>query len=901
MLRNARSKIANKVAKIESTDDFQFSKWLRVPPIIYQEEVYPLVSYDDDIKSFDVEALNLPAIYKLKFLIQKESLPEYKVKFKVDKPKAYLIFFGLAKPQLFQMKEKFLKNSTLTDFNSKLLYEINIIDQSDVFICRPAKVIEHQYEFSSSSIVNIPLLITESKIYDELKDFQSVEVTDQLKRIELPEITDHLASLVPQIYNIELLNNEKLENIIIDSRNYEVKKLKLPKVDKIEVPDISDIVKSYVKSVSIPVEKLFLPDVKYFSTEVSASSQIFKVKINSPKTIVKKVVVKQNNLEAKIIDPLNDKKISSKRKDDIRALLSSYRELSWEEYSSSINTLTAHELDASKFLIENNFAVYSEELGYEKFNQTCTAINFLHKKGNVKSVLIISDQFRIKDFWPHSINSYARGLLPVTIKPESGEIVSGYSKVWMLEINDLAKVDIKHFDQIDLMIFDEQINFKAISNIVDELVNKIQPHYFWILTSVANKKFNQKQLENFEFSTKADFNYLAHSLDDIQQEDPYVSYKEYWLDFDEMQSFEYAEALTQAKAELKKLAENPNPLRFQSNIFTIIHKLKQILNFSSFRNISPKANLLIEQAEAIYRNKRKAILFTQYDDNGMKKIEKAFEMNNLKYIAARNGISADELKLALSNFYDKKEIPILLTNIKPSRLSINLDKVSYIINFDQWWNPITNWQNEDEIGLYEEVNSPVFVLNYYIKNSFEEGLRKLLNEKGLTNRNLFDNIKSETLSELISLNDWLAVFGITENYYEKLKEEKEIMLNQLQSLDMDQFKSLMKSFFSHLGFRDISFMDIADEPMFYIIGTARKGTTPVHLHGKCCLISHLRKEDYEEVIYLKQGANEIKRKFVITYGDFIEKIPNGTTYLSGNDLINYLSTLGLKLQFSKSK
>ncbi len=899
MLRTARSKIATKVAKIESTDDFQFSKWLRIPPI-HQEEVYPLVSYDD-VQNFEVEALKIPAILKLKFLIQKESLPEYKVKFKVEKPKAYLIFFGLARPQLFQMKEKFLKDPKLSEFNSKLFSEAKVIDQSDVFICKPAEVIEHNYEFSSSSVINIPLLIAGSKVYDELKNFESPEISDQLKKIDLPEITDHLASLVPQIYNIELLNNEKLENIVIDSRNYVVKKLKLPAVEKIEVPDISDIVKSYVKSVSIPVEKILLPDVKYFSTEVSASSQIFKVKIYSPKTIVKKVVVKQNNLEVKVIDPLNDKKISAKRKDDIRVLLSSYRELSWEEFSSSIGTLSQNELDAAKFLTENNFSVYSEELGYEKFNQTCAALNFLHKKGSIKSALIISDQSRIKDCWTDSINSYARGLAPTIIKPETGEFISGYSKAWLLDINDLAKVDIKHFDQIDLLIFDEQINLKAISNIIDELVNKIQPHYFWLLTSVANKKYNQKLLENFEFSGKADFNYLGRTLEDIQQDEPVVTYKDYWLDFDEMQSFEYAEALSQAKAELKKLAANPNPLRFQSNIFTIIHKLKQILNFSSFRNISPKANLLIEQAEAIYRNKRKAILFTQYDDNGMKKIEKAFEMNNIKFIAARNGISAEELKIALSNFYERKEIPILLTNIKPSRLSINLNKISYIINFDQWWNPITNWQNEEEIGLYEVVNSPVFVFNYYIKNSFEEGLRKLLLEKGLNNRNLFDNVKSETLSELINLNDWLAVFGINEGYYEKLRNEKEVLLNQLQALDMDQFKTLMKSFFSYLGFRDISFMDIADEPMFYIIGTARKGTTPVHLHGKCCLISHLRKEDYEEVIYLKQGANEIKRKFVITYGDFIEKVPNGTTYLNGKDLINYLSTLGLKSQIAKSK
>jgi hypothetical protein len=899
MLRSARSKIATKVAKIESIDDFQFSRWLRVPPI-HEEEVYPLVSYDD-VKEFEVEQLKLLSIFKLKFLIYKESLPEYKVKFKVDKPKAYLIFFGLARPQLFQMKEKFLKEPKLSDFNSKFIKDNDVVDQSDVFICKPANTIKYDYEFSNLETKHILLLIHETKTSDELKNISEPEISDQLKKIDLPIVTDHLASLVPEIYNIELLNNEKLENIIIDSKNYEVKKLKLPMVDKIEVPDISDIVKSYVKSVSIPVEKIASPDLKYFSPDLSASSQIFKVKIDSPKTIVKKVVVKQNNLEAKVIDPLNDKKFSSKRRDDIRILLSSYRELSWEEYSSSLSTLQPYELDGAKILAENNFAIYSEEVGYDKFNQTCSAINFLHKKGQAKSVLIVSDQARLKNYWTDALNSYAKGFTIRLINAESLEKITGYSTAWLLDINDLAKLDIKNFDQIDLLIFDEHINLKVIENIIDDFVNQLQPHYFWLLTSIASKKYNEKLLEKFSFSSKAEFNYFGRTLEEIQKDDPVVTYRDFWLEFDEMQSFEYAEALSQAKSELNKLAANPNPLRFQSNIFTIIHKLKQILNFSSFRNISPKANLLIEQAEAIYRNKRKAIVFTQYDDNGMKKIEKAFEMNNIKHIVARNGISTDDLKIALDNFYDRKEIPILLTNLKPSRLNINLNKISYIINFDQWWNPITNWQNEDEIGLNDIMNSPVFVFNYYIKNSFEEGLIKLLNEKGLVNKKLFDNIKSETVSELVQLDDWLAVFGINEGYFDKLRSEKEKLLKKLHALDLDEFKSLMRAFFSHLGFRDISIMDIADEQMFYIIGTARKGTTPVHLHGKCCLIPTVTKEDYEEVVYLKQGANEIKRKFVVANGTFNERIPNGTTYLDDNDLINYLFTLGLKSYLNKKK
>lgn len=96
-------------------------------------------------------------------------------------------------------------------------------------------------------------------------------------------------------------------------------------------------------------------------------------------------------------------------------------------------------------------------------------------------------------------------------------------------------------------------------------------------------------------------------------------------------------------------------------------------------------------------------------------------------------------------------------------------------------------------------------------------------------------------------------------------------------------------------------MDIDDDPMFYIIGSGRKGTTPVNLHGKCLLTTDLKKEDYEEVIHFKPAANEIKRKFVITNGDFVEKVKNGTMYIDCKDLANFILTLGLKQHLSKSK
>lgn len=874
MIRSARTKIADKVSKIETSDDFQFAKWLRVPKI-NKNEFNEIRTYDE-IESLEIEKFVVPSSSKYKFKFSENKTADIKQKYQFDNPKAYLIFFDLAKPQLFTMKEKFLVNPQQKDFKSSFAVIPKIIDQSAVFIIKPGIPTSFDLEFTNLTVTEIPLLIT------------------------LPQIKDYLASLVPEIYKIELLNVERLENSFINAVSYEIAQLSYPDTINIEVPGIDDIIKSSSTSISVPFDLLSESKITQYSSKVTSSKQTLKVKIDLPKTVVKKVVIKQTNLEAKVVDVLNDKKLSDSKKINIQAILSSFAELSWEEFIGLNAGLTEHEYNGAKFFSENNFAVLSDELGYEKYNQSITTIKFLFRKGQAKSAIIISDETRFIDGWQNALNKFGKDLIVRKINPEEPDLTCGLYNILFLDFNDFSRIDINAFDKIDLVLFDELLTLNSSKSIIEEFIQKIEPGYLWILSAVTQKEHNAKLIESFSFSKKVSFEYFGKTLADIQNDYPVIEQKDIWLKLDEMQSFEYSEAMTQTREELTKLVENPNPLRFQSNIFTIIHKLKQILNFSSFRNISPKANLLIEQAEAIQHNKKRAIVFTQYDANGIQKIEKALDINNIKHLVVRNGISHEDLIKTMSSFYERKDIPLIVTNIKPARLNINLSKVSYIINFDQWWNPAVTWQNGDDIGLNQIVDSPVTVFNYFIKNSFEEELQWLLNKKGLLNKFLFENLKSETLSEMIPMEDWLLVFGLKDR---KLVIDKEVekLLANFKSIDLNEFRNLMVSFFTSIGYREINIMDVENEPTFYVTGTARKGASVIALHAKCIIGDKLTKDDYEEVLFVKPGHNEVKRKFVITNGSFSGKIPQETTAIDGKEFINYLITLGLQFNLPSKK
>jgi len=929
MIKKARTKIASKVAKLDTIEDFHYAKWLR-PPKITAPEVNSLY-YSEVLDDLNVEVLKIPHSLKLKFRLPLEpKIPELKHKYLLDKPRALLIFFGLTRPQLFTLKENLLNTPELKDYNSDLpqipdiidyksdlpqipkIFDLKselpqlpgIIDQSQKFIGDKAEVFDKTdlYHFddikSADQSANFIMNIAAPKCLDI--DISIPVIKPFSLDISLPEVTDELANLIPEIYNIELLNVEKFETASVESVSEDLSEISVAQITQIEVPGIENIINTSVTSQYVQFDELPPAEVQFYSPTFDIAHSVFKVKFDSAKTIIKKVVIKQKNLDTVVMDGFNDEQFSESLKNELKTVLSSYRELTWQEYSQSFNALSEYQLQSGELLSQNNFVVLSDELGFEKFDQTSAAAGYLQKKGNIKSVLLISEKNRFNEFWTSSLKLYAKDLKVKKFEPGTTKKVKG-NALWFLDVNNLGNIELKDFDKIDLVLFDELINLKSSAAIIDNLIDKIEPAYIWILSAINNPKSLKKFLDDFSFTQKVDFVTAGKSLNEIYEDAPSVITKNIWLELDEMQLFEYSEAMTQAKTELNTLFDSLNPIKFQSSIFTIVHKLKQILNFSSFKNISPKTNLLLEQIDSIKQNKKKVIIFTQYDVNGMKKLEKALEMNNVKFVAGRNGMSTDELKTSMETFYDRREVSVYLTNLKASRLKIKLHKISYIIHFDQWWNPITLWQNDDEIGLNDQLTQPVVVYNYNIKNTFEEEIQKLISEKSFDNKYLFDNLKSEALSEFITPDDWLYVFGLNDQFKKILNSERTKIYTKLQSIDLNTYKGLMKYFFSFLGYRDITVMDIDDEPMFYLIGTSKKGGAPVNLHCKCLLTNNIKKEDYEEVIHFKPGAGEIKRKFVITNGDFAERVVNGTQYIDGKQLANLVLTLGLKSNLIKKR
>lgn len=72
----------------------------------------------------------------------------------------------------------------------------------------------------------------------------------------------------------------------------------------------------------------------------------------------------------------------------------------------------------------------------------------------------------------------------------------------MLDINDLGKIEIKDLSKLDLILFDELVNIKSTANQIDEIVNKIEPSYIWILSAINNEKPARNFYQSLSFHKK---------------------------------------------------------------------------------------------------------------------------------------------------------------------------------------------------------------------------------------------------------------------------------------------------------------------------------------------------------------------------------------------------------------
>lgn len=872
MIKKVRQKVATSVSKIEFSDYFEFSRWLRVPSIEGRDvELPPIESPPDKV---DVESFEVPVSKKYKVKILEKKLLSVKDSTIVKPARVVLVFFAIPKPNYYSFKnELFVPNEKITQHN--FLEKINISTHAQNFVFSDGLKETQNHSFSISEQI--------SEAHHFIF-YQSVTFGYDLL-VTLPQIEDKLAALIPKVYNIELLNDQMLttENVYdLSEHIQDISQLPSPKITRHKIPGIDDLT---TKVISYKPERITAARISEIKMDAAPRVVISK----SPKVDFKKPVIRILKSSAfqtdipEIQNPFDGSDVSAQDKRIIRHMLSGSVIATWEKTRKVIQNLLPHQEEGAKFLAENNFAVLAEEPGTGKQLQLVGALKFLFKTSQIKSALLITKntrignkehfkKFRVQEGFIVRLIEYAPELrYNIITNPEEG-LPEENRPITIISYNNLE--DLPALFELtsrnlsfEALIIDEFSDSITSNMDVENLFRRFYPDFFWLLTGKIKIDSYKKYFEASYLPEGKNWSFLVRSIEELSAKLANVRYENVWFEPSESQNNDYRETLESNSDELKRAIESINPFRFQSTVFTLIHRLKQTGNFSVNDFDSPKSKFLVDQLKITVANNRRTIIFTQYDNLGLKKIEKILEKEKIKHLSVQNGASLDDVKNGLNLFYSNDNYPVFVTNMKPSRIKTDLKKISYIVNFDQWWNPASQWQLEEEIGLENYKGKQIVFYNYLMANSFDESILNLIEEKDLMNRELFSELSTESLSELFEQSDWLRIFEIYDKAEDKTEKINQIKV-RLTRLLKDDFNELIKKLFLRLGYRDLDEIDIYDEPSFYLIGRSGKPRSVSEIRAKCIIGKKINQSDWEEVLEQETNKANIQKLFVITNGKF---------------------------------
>lgn len=907
MLRSVRKKVASSITHIEGAEDFHFSSWLRMP----QDEQIELGAISSSLKDTSYLEKNIPLPDSREAIIgfeTSEVLSEI-IGYNFSKIKSNAVFFMMHTVSL----------------NAILISEIEP---------KPGGYTAMMMEFlipeAAIQDIRIKFFTYEPVEYKLLIDYPTP--ASYKFNIDFPEVTDHLSEMVPEVYNIDLLKVEELQDSVcavdiykIDissikkgkSKKIAIQKIKKPKrVYKVKMPGMgnyaSNLSEVRIKMLNSPdileTVKISFPDASILSEEVTLTGTLpYKYYDASDEELIEVSDFQVNELK-------HPKTV----KDILKFLLKNVHKVEWEKRKDPQLPLQKYEDAGAKFLAEHDYALLQDELGLNIEKETIAAIKFLFENRQFRSLLIVSSQNKIGNAkraikhtncvdWTNELSRWAPQLSYLKVggsDEERADLWKAPALVHLVDyetiINDRNSnvVDAGRLNRFDCIIIDEVQVFLLNGEEASKLLSSLKPNALWALSSLiepslkeeVNKKLNEKiQIDNVKIRSK----------EKIGGKAPLFIWKENWFNHDEEQLREYNETIVDCQKDLRRVLESGNPFRFQSNIYTLLHRLKQVSNFAPGNIKSPKIQLLSEHVSLIAKNKKKVLILSQYDRLGTKKIEKVFQEKGFNFILAPNSLSDEQMNKSLALFKNKNDITAFVTDAKLNRLKFTDYIIPYIIKFDQWWNPASVWEVEDLFDHSEKQSfkEKINVYSYCVHDSIDEGIMELLSDKNLLNKNIMEILPPKVLDELVSVDEWLNFFNMpTSEKDEKLLPTADQVLNFLKISTLNYYRTILSKFFYKIGYTNIDIVDEEGTSSFNVVGEGKRNKRKFNLYARIILDDIVKVKTVKEIA-MELGSSQNNKIFIITKGKFTKGcervIRENVTLMDGIALADYLIHFGL--------
>ena len=465
-------------------------------------------------------------------------------------------------------------------------------------------------------------------------------------------------------------------------------------------------------------------------------------------------------------------------------------------------TLYPFQIEGVKRLISNTAFLLADEMGTGKTVMTSVALRLLLQQGRIHRVLVICPK-SILSVWRRHLRDWAKPLSVVVIskgkaarqmawKAPAHVYVTTYDAVRNDCTNGFSlKYSPNHpaaqAGGFDAIVLDEAQAVRNPASGRSKAVKAISEEttYNWALTGTPIHNslndlttlcrilrvpppvtvqgydsatiwayFATKPSRHKELIRKAiEPHLLRRRKQDVFPELPSKLRTDEWLELDPDQRVEYEAALAGGRQEFSSGQKEFSRI----HVFALINRLKRICNFAKGKDRSPKTIAALEHIEDIVDSGKKVLVFTQYKEEGVYKLKRLLDPFGVEVIT---GDSSERQRLdAVERFQADPTRHVFLATPKTAGEGLTLTAASYVIHFDQWWNPAVAWQAEDRAHRKGQTE-PVNVYSFWMRGTVEGRIHTILKKKGLLHNEIIDSLSETDFDKALTLDDLLSVLDL---------------------------------------------------------------------------------------------------------------------------------------------
>ncbi len=581
-----------------------------------------------------------------------------------------------------------------------------------------------------------------------------------------------------------------------------------------------------------------------------------------------------------------------------------------------------------KFLIDNDHALLADDMGTGKTVMTTVALKILIQQTKVHHVLILCPPSVLYE-WKRHLDDWSPELTAYLIRG-SQEI---RKPLWQMPIHiyvttyDTLKGDIEsgvlpkeNLGQFDIVILDEAHHIKNMKSKRFRAIKKLQPRRRWALTGTPIQNKIEDLASIFEFVypnylTSFDLRpeqvqarikpyFLRRRKKEVMPDLPPKIYEPIELELDDEQGIAYRLAEAGIRDELYALGDKVT----KQHIFAKLTVLKQICNFAPRKFTSPKTDSLKERVEEIIESGNKVIVFSQYVDEGVSKLEKILEPYGVAKIVG--GQTDANRKSEIEKFKKDPNIPILIASVRSGGEGLNLTEASYVIHFDHWWNPAVMWQAEDRVHRRGQTKG-VNIYSYWMKDTIDDRIRQKLHEKGILFEKVVDGLAEEGIDELFTVDELLEVFGVKKvDVMKKPVVDSKVwqsmslseIREKLYEITPSDFEGLVRELMHYLGYPNVKVTGKSHDGGVDVLSTRNTATGIERVAAQCKRyhgnVSVHTARDFFGAI---SNDKSIKQGYLVTTGEFTSEClqfcqsSGMIRAISGLELAKYVKQFGLRV------